>query len=88
VTLAIGGLKALQDRLGSFQDDVVHAAMLEDRLSAGALPAAALRAARHEAARIARRRDRCRRSVVRALGRIAGPRFRSRLGRVTGPDET
>jgi CHAD domain-containing protein len=87
VTLAIGGLKAVQDRLGSFQDDVVHAAMLEDRLSAGELPAAVLRAARHEAVRIARRRDRSRRPVVRALGRVAGPRFRSRLGRVTGPDE-
>ncbi len=78
---ALRALRAIQDRLGAFQDDVVHAAMLGERIEAGAFPEP--ECARAEAAIIARRIDRARPVVRQTLRRIDAPAQRARLQRAT-----
>lgn len=73
-------LRSVQDRLGAFQDDVVHGAMLEEQVAAGAFPDP--RWAVQEAAEIRRRVRRSRPVVMRALRRLDSPGFRARMERL------
>jgi len=77
-------LKTVQDRLGAFQDLVVHCSMLERRIESGAFPDAATAGAELDA--LTRRKIASRPVVLQALGRIDSDRFRALVERVSGPD--
>lgn len=84
IPVVIERLRQLQDRLGAFQDLVVHVEMLSGRADAdagaGEMPAPG--SARALALRLAARRDRARGAVVREIGRFCGESVRKRVERI------
>ena len=79
---AIRLLKAVQDRLGAYQDLVVHCAMLDRRIRSKAFRDAAVVQA--ELGVMSGRKAASRPVVLRALGRIDSQRFRALVQDVAG----